>query len=69
MKLMDEATAAQGKGAPSPAPTLQLGTFCLTGLRVAVAGQDVTVGLIAEVALSPEVRPAIEAELRRGRPV
>jgi hypothetical protein len=68
MKLMDEEERERAKGAPPVTPTLQLGTFCLTGLRVTIAGQDLTVGLIAETPLPAEARPAVEAELRRGKP-
>ena len=59
-----------------PPPTLggaqfveiQLGTFWLTGLKIAAASKVAVVGFLSQAPIKREVRPGIEAEVRRALP-
>jgi hypothetical protein len=56
------------KGAPTRSVSVPLGAQHLTAWRVPLAAGLVTVGFVAEGQLKPEVRPTIDAELKRGAP-
>jgi hypothetical protein len=56
------------KGAPTRSVSVPLGAQHLTAWRVPLASGLVTVGFVAEGQLKPEVRPTIDAELKRGAP-
>jgi len=57
------------KGAPTRSVSVPLGPQHLTAWRVPLASGVVTVGFVADAQLKPEVRPTIDAELKRGAPV
>ncbi len=61
---MDKALRA----APTRSVSVPIGNLHLTAWRVPVAETLVTVGFVAEAPLKAEVRPAIDAEVRRGTP-
>ncbi len=54
--------------APNRSVSVPIGALHLTAWRVEVAESTVTVGFVAEAPLKAEVRPAIDAEVRRGTP-
>ncbi len=56
------------KGAPTRSVSVPLGAQHLTAWRVPLTSGLVTVGFVAEGQLKPEVRPTIDAELKRGAP-
>ena len=56
------------KGAPTRSVSVPLGALHLTAWRVPLTTGLVTVGFVAEGQLKPEVRPTIDAELKRGVP-
>jgi hypothetical protein len=56
------------KGAPTRSVSVPLGAQHLTAWRVPLSSGLVTVGFVAEGQLKPEVRPTIDAELKRGAP-
>jgi len=56
------------KNAPTRSVSVPLGTQHLTAWRVSLSWGLVTVGFVADIALKPEVRPTIDAELKRGAP-
>ena len=56
------------KGAPTRSVSVPLGAQHLTAWRVPLASGLVTVGFVADGQLKPEVRPTIDAELKRGAP-
>ncbi|HSB62189.1 MAG TPA: hypothetical protein VLI67_10745 [Vicinamibacteria bacterium] len=56
------------KNAPGRAVSVPLGTLHLTAWRVPLPSGVVTVGFVADAPLRAEVRPTIDAELKRGEP-
>lgn len=66
LQVMQEIPAENALPETSRSVAVQLGAFWLTGLRVALGGEQVTIGLLAPSQLSPEVLPAVDAEIRRG---
>lgn len=56
------------KGAPTRSVSVPLGAQHLTAWRVPLSSGLVTVGFVADGQLKPEVRPTIDAELKRGAP-
>jgi hypothetical protein len=56
------------KNAPTRSVSVPLGAQHLTAWRVPLAFGLVTVGFVADAPLKPEVRPTIDAELKRGAP-
>ncbi len=54
------------KNAPARSVSVPLGGQHLTAWRVPLSRGLVTVGFVAEAPLKPEVRPTIDAELKRG---
>jgi hypothetical protein len=58
---------------PDPKATqlieIQLGSFFLTGLRAVLEGSPVVVGFLSQAPVKRDVRPGIEAEIKRGLPV
>jgi hypothetical protein len=56
------------KQAPHRSVSVPIGTLHLTAWRVHSNDQTVTVGFVADAALKAEVRPAIDAEIKRGFP-
>jgi hypothetical protein len=56
------------KGAPTRSVSVPLGAQHLTAWRVPLTSGLVTVGFVADGQLKPEVRPTIDAELKRGAP-
>lgn len=66
LQVMQEIPAENALPATSRSVAVQLGAFWLTGLRVALGGEPVTIGLLAPSQLSPQVLPAVDAEIRRG---
>ncbi|MCI0547774.1 MAG: hypothetical protein L0027_10875, partial [Candidatus Rokubacteria bacterium] len=54
--------------APTRSVSVPIGNLHLTAWRVPVAETLVTVGFVAEAPLKAEVRPAIDAEIKRGTP-
>ena len=56
------------KNAPGRSVSVPLGVLHLTAWRVPLPSGVVTVGFVADAPLKAEVRPTIDAELRRGEP-
>jgi hypothetical protein len=56
------------KQAPHRSVSVPIGNLHLTAWRVHGSDTMVTVGFVAEAPLKAEVRPAIDAEVRRGLP-
>jgi len=54
------------KNAPARSVSVPLGGQHLTAWRVPLSRGLITVGFVAEAPLKPEVRPTIDAELKRG---
>jgi hypothetical protein len=48
---------------------IQLGSFFLTGLRAVLEGSPVVVGFLSQAPVKREVRPGLEAEVKRGTPL
>jgi hypothetical protein len=63
----------QAPAPPSPDATqlieIQLGSFFLTGLRAVLQGSPVVVGFLSQAPVKREVRPGLEAEVKRGTPL
>jgi hypothetical protein len=56
------------KTAPTRSVSVPIGNLHLTAWRVNSSDSTVTVGFVAEAPLKAEVRPAIDAEIKRGFP-
>jgi hypothetical protein len=56
------------KTAPTRSVSVPIGNLHLTAWRVHSNDSTVTVGFVAEAPLKAEVRPAIDAEIKRGFP-
>jgi hypothetical protein len=48
---------------------IQLGSFFLTGLKVVLAGRPAIVGFLSQAPIKRDVRPGLEAEIKRGTPL
>jgi hypothetical protein len=63
----------QAPAPPGPDATqlieIQLGSFFLTGLRAVLQGSPVVVGFLSQAPVKREVRPGLEAEVKRGTPL
>lgn len=56
------------RGAPTRSVSVPIGTQHLTAWRVPVGDSLMTIGFVADAPLKAEVRPAIDAEVKRGTP-
>jgi hypothetical protein len=63
---MGSVQARVGTPVAARSSVLQLGAFSLTALRVPLGGSHVTIGLLRETPVPPELLVAVESELLRG---
>lgn len=68
MQTMEGVGADPSLPAASRSTSVQLGAFWLTGLRVPIGPEHVTIGLIAPGTIAANVLPAVEAELAKVAP-
>jgi hypothetical protein len=48
---------------------IQLGSFWLTGLKATLGGRPAVVGFLSQAPIKRDVRPGLEAEIKRGSPL
>jgi hypothetical protein len=67
LRAMEQAPPPPSPGA-SQFVEIQLGSFWLTGLKVGAGAKAAVVGFLSQAPIKREVRPGIEAEVRRAIP-